>query len=61
VEDVSHFDGLWLHPSSQFDAQGAAELRGIILALESVASGERGSVPGLDEGIDAVQRIHNGS
>lgn len=61
VEDVSHFDGLWLHPSSQFDSQGAAELRGIILALESVASDGRGTVPGVDVSGDASRGTHNGS
>lgn len=48
LSDLSHFDGLWLHPSPEFGQQGAAELRNLILSLESGAVNGLGAVPGLD-------------
>ena len=62
LEDVSHFDGLWLHTSNQFGAEGMTHLRTLILTLESVESSAAGrGVPEVDEAIEATSRLRNGS
>ena len=61
LEDVSHFEGLWLHTSSQFGAEGMTHLRTLILTLESIESdaANRG-VPEVDED-EPTSRFRNGA
>jgi hypothetical protein len=63
LEDVSRFDGLWLHTSSQFGAEGLTHLRTLILTLESVESSPAGrGVPEVDDNnVEAVSRFRDGS
>lgn len=62
LEDVSHFDGLWLHASSQFGAEGMTHLRTLILTLESVEASATGrGVPEVDEDVEAMSRLRNGT
>ena len=62
LEDVSRFEGLWLHTSSQFGGDGLTHLRTLILTLESVeaSAAERG-VPEVDEANEATSRFRNGT
>jgi hypothetical protein len=63
LEDVSRFDGLWLHTSSQFGAEGLTHLRTLILTLESVeASSAARGVPEVDDDdVEPMSRFSNGS
>lgn len=48
--DVSHFGGLWLHPSSQLErSNAAAEIRTLIAGFESEGSEAQETLPHLDE------------
>lgn len=62
LEDVSRFEGLWLHTSSQFGTEGLTHLRTLIVTLESVeASATRTAVPEVDDEDDAVSRLRSGT